>query len=182
MSDLFVADAPAVDLSMTWADVDAFARWWCDAGMPMLPPANAEVFVTDDATAFCLFRQGRFQVELYLIHPGPCLDSHEHPGVEVIQMQMIGEFGKFGKTLETGMSHGGGLAQAGAGRGMPLMTFEHWVECEPSTAAAAWRGPTVGPKHEALIRRFYPTCYVEAGYADITKPANYRELLKEGKV
>jgi hypothetical protein len=34
-----------------------------------------------------------------------------------------------------------------------------------------WKGTTVGPMHEALIRRFNPTAYVVDGYADITRSA-----------
>jgi hypothetical protein len=165
----------------SWSDVGEFAAWWRAAGMPICPPAGAEVFLTDDATAFCLFRKEQFQVELYLIHPGPALDIHEHPGLDVIQMQLTGEFGHMSPLLRSGQSHGEGLAKTGAACGMPLITFEHWLSASPSTAAACWRGPTVGPKQEALIRRFYPTAYIERGYADITKPANYRELLAKGK-
>jgi hypothetical protein len=32
-----------------------------------------------------------------------------------------------------------------------------------------WKGPTVGPLQEALIKRFNPDAYVVDGYADITR-------------
>jgi hypothetical protein len=32
-----------------------------------------------------------------------------------------------------------------------------------------WKGKTVGPMQENLIRRFHPDAYVIDGYADITR-------------
>ena len=71
----------------TWANVQEFSDWWMNAKMPVIFPQNPEVFLSDDATAICLFRHGRFQVELYLIHPKPGVPTHEHPGVEVIKIR-----------------------------------------------------------------------------------------------
>lgn len=178
----------------SWAGVQEFAHWWCNAGMPLLPPAGAEVFLSDDATALSVFRRGRFQVEMYLIHPKPNLQNHEHPGVEVIKMRVDGVFspdsgplsypatwGRMSPVLHKGQAHGNGAAVFGETLGFPLLAFQHWQDREPCTVAAAWKGPTVGPKQEALIRRFFPEAFVERGYADITKPHNYRELLAQGK-
>lgn len=177
----------------SWAGVQEFAHWWCDAGMPFLPPRGAEVFLSDDATALCVFRRGRFQVELYLIHPRPHLQNHEHPGVEVIKMRIEGTvspskgafelpetWGRMAPVLRKGQAHGSGAAAFGEVYGFPLFAFQHWIDHEPSTVAAAWKGPTVGPRQESLIRRFFPDAFVERGYADITKPANYRALLARG--
>lgn len=177
----------------SWSDVQEFAHWWCDAGMPFLPPERAEVFLSDDATALCVFRRGCFQVELYLIHPQPRLQDHEHPGVEVIKMRIDGTkspdagpftlpdtWGRMSSVLRKGEAHGNGAATFGEVYGFPLFAFQHWIEHEPSTVAAAWKGATVGPMQEDLIRRFFPNAFVERGYADITKPANYRELLAKG--
>lgn len=191
---MFESARPIVDLNAipeTWDDVRSFARWWCDQGMPILPPRNAEVFLSDDATAMCLFRRGAFQVELYMIHPGPLIQEHEHPGVEVIKMRIEGvhspevgpfelpaSWGTMSPTLLDGQAHGRGAREFGEELGFPLLAFQHWRRWEPSTVAAAWKGETVGPKQEALIRRFFPNAFVEPGYADITKPANYRQILK----
>lgn len=178
----------------TWDDVRAFAHWWCEAGMPFLPSDGAEVYLSDDATSLCIFRRGRFQVELYLIHPKPHLQSHEHPGVEVIKMRVEGTYspasgsfvapptwGKMSETLRDGESHGNGASAYGQVLGFPLVAFQYWKDRDPCTVAAAWKGPTVGPMQEGLIRRFYPDAFIERGYADITKPANYRQLIAEGK-
>ena len=184
----------ATSVPESWTGVQDFAHWWCNAGMPLLPPAGSEVFLSDDATAMCVFRRGRFQVEMYLIHPRPNLQNHEHPGVEVIKMRIDGvlspdsgpltypaTWGRMSPVLHKEEAHGSGAAVFGEVLGFPLLAFQHWQGREPCTVAAAWKGPTVGPMQEALIRRFYPDAFVESGYADITKPANYRQLLQEGK-
>jgi hypothetical protein len=182
MSEQASAQFDSAAIPETWDGVQSFAHWWCDAGMPFYTPAGSEVFLSDDATSICVFRQGRFQVELYLIHPNPNLQNHEHPDVEVIKMRVDApQWGRMSAVLHNGENHGSGAAAHAGSRGFPLIAFQHWKERDPCTVAAAWRGPTVGPKQEALIRRFYPNAFIEPGYADVTKPVNYRELLIQGK-
>lgn len=167
----------------TWRDVTEFARWYLGQGMPLMPPQNVEVFCSDDATAMCVFRKGQFQAEMYLIHPGQGVVMHQHPGVEVIKyypgtFQHLSE-GRFvpldrpqGRpVLLEGEAHGVAKATP-VPAGFSLIALQHWAPgLEPCTVAARWKGKTVGPKQEALIRRFYPEAYVVRGYADVTKKA-----------
>ena len=163
---------PFEDLNIpnSWSNVKDFADWWMAAGMPMLYPKNPEVFLSDDATAVSIFRHGRFQVELYLIHPHPKVPEHEHPGVEVIKMSMThAKHPIMSNVLLDGESHGAGVRLEAEKIGFPLIAFQHWKTREPCTIAAMWKGPTVGPLQEALIKRFNPNAYVVDGYADITR-------------
>ncbi len=163
---------PHGDLTIpdTWENVQEFADWWMAVGMPMLPPSKPEVFLSDDATAVSIFRHGRFQVELYLIHPRPKVPEHEHPGVEVIKMSLThADVPIMSNVLHTGESHGAGTRVEAETVGFPLVAFQHWLTREPTTIASMWKGPTVGPLQEALIRRFNPNAYVVEGYADITR-------------
>lgn len=156
----------------TWDNVRAFADWWMQAGTPIIINKNPEVFLSDDATASCLFRKGRFQVELYMIHPQPTVPAHEHPDVEVIKMRMgYKDHLSFSNVLKNGESHGAGIKYEAELSGYPLIAFQHWLTRDPTTIASMWKGNTVGPKHEALIRRFNPNAYVVDGYADITRTA-----------
>jgi hypothetical protein len=153
----------------SWLTVDEFAQWWIAAGSPMRYPPTPEIFVTDDATAVSIFRQGRFQVELYLIHPTPTVPNHEHPGVDVIKIQMGEGHGvEMSPALTDGESHGAGF-KLDTLTGFPLIAIQHWKTRNPITIAAMWKGPTVGPLHQALITRFNPDAYVVPGYADITR-------------
>jgi hypothetical protein len=163
---------PQADLEIpeNWTDVKEFADWWMAAGMPMIYPKDPEIFLSDDATAVSIFRHGRFQVELYLIHPNPKVPVHEHPGVEVIKMSMtVAKVPIMSNVLTDGESHGAGQRMEAEKVGFPLIAFQHWLTREPITIAAMWKGPTVGPLQEALIKRFNPDAYVVDGYADITR-------------
>lgn len=165
-------DDPFADFQTpdTWANVQEFSDWWMGAKMPVIFPPNPEVFLSDDATAICLFRQGQFQVELYLIHPKPGVPAHEHPGVEVIKMRTGIPGGPYAsEVLHDGEEHGSGMKLEAEVLGFPIVAFQHWLTREPSTIASMWKGPTAGPKHEALILRYNPDAYVIDGYADITR-------------
>ena len=156
----------------SWPGVQAFAEWWLASGTPIIANKGTEVFLTDDATASCLFRKGRFQVEMYLIHPQPMVPVHEHPNVEVIKMPMgIRDHYSVSSVLKNNESHGVGMRLEADKLGHQLIAFQHWLTREPTTIASMWKGKTVGPKHEALIRRFNPDAYIIDGYADITRTA-----------
>ena len=163
------APYPKLEIPETWSNVEEFGKWWIGSGMPIIFPDNAEVFLSDDATAICLFRKGRFQVEMYLIHPNPIVPVHEHPGVEVIKVRLGGrKFPYMSTTLHDGEKHGSGVRLEAEELGYPLLAIQHWLTRDPTTVASMWRGETVGPKQEKLIKRFNPEALVREGWADIT--------------
>jgi hypothetical protein len=161
---------PNLTIPDTWKNVDEFAHWWLTAGMPIMVPDDAEVFLSDDATSVSLFRKNNFQVELYLIHPNPLVPVHGHPDVEVIKVRLSGKKIPFlSSTLKNGGMHGAGIRLDAEEKGYPLLAIQHWLTKEPTTIASMWKGNTVGPKQEELIKRFNPDAYVVDGYADITR-------------
>ncbi len=161
---------PNLVIPDTWANVEEFADWWFRNGMPIKFQEGAEVFLSDDATSIALFRKGRFQVELYLIHPHPTVPNHEHPDVEVIKARLDGKrYPYLSNTLHNGEAHGAGLKLEAEDKGYPLIAIQHWLTRDPTTIASMWKGNTVGPKQESLIRRFNPNAYISNGYADITR-------------
>jgi hypothetical protein len=157
-----------------FADLQGFVEWYVGAGMPLLPPENPEVFLSDDATATCLFRKGQYQVEMYLIHPNPLIPVHQHPGVENLE---IGQSGwktsvDFNLIQRAGQAHGMGFRVRAKHNGFALYSAQKWdAGITMSTIGARWKGYTAGVKHEALIRRFNPDCYIQNGYADVTRKA-----------
>jgi hypothetical protein len=161
---------PNLIIPETWKNVEEFADWWFRNGMPIKFQESAEVFLSDDATSIALFRKGRFQVELYLIHPCPVVPVHEHPDVEVIKARLSGKkYPYLSNTLHNNEAHGAGIRLEAEDKGYPLLAIQHWLTREPTTVASMWKGNTVGPKQESLIRRFNPNAYIVEGYADITK-------------
>jgi hypothetical protein len=178
-----------IDIPESWGNVHEFAEWWSNNNMPILVPEKYEVYVSDDATSICLFRKGRYQVELYLIYPGPNLPVHEHPGVDVIKMRLntykeenntltpvTNEVSS--NTLLRGQSHGAGInfkdrAEQNitvSSQGFPLLAFQKWDEgLEMTTVASRWKGSSVGPKQEDIVKRFNPKAYTKSGYIDVTR-------------
>lgn len=170
-------------------DMENFVSWYSKAGFPMLPPPGTELFETDDAISYCVFRHGRYQAEIYIVQEPELLVKHEHPGLEVVVFQATVKDGIFYKcnrpdsalptitttwghpsdVLYTNQSHGG--VDTGSVIETPLLlVLSKWPEQEKlHTVAAVWKGKTVGPKHEKLIQRFFPTAYLKDGYADITR-------------
>jgi len=166
----------------SWKNVYDFMVWWFDNGSPLMFPDNT-VNCSDDATSISLFRCGQFQVELYLIFPNPNLPVHEHPDVEVIKLRadtwnfIDGKFMNLSnhnasETLKQGQSHGAGKnfkEEPGAENGFGLLAFQKWKEgLKVTTVASRWRGKTVGPKQEELIRKLTPEAVVTDGFANTT--------------
>jgi hypothetical protein len=174
-----ICKLPSLNIPDSWESVESFCNWYIENNMPLRFPNIPEVFLSDDATAVCLFRHGQFQVELYDIHPNPLVQLHEHPGVEVIKVRFQDDNALVFSPLRNGQSHGAGFRLEGEKVGFPLMAVQHWVNGEkPTTVAAQWKGKTVGPLHEDLIRRFHPNALVIDGYADITRTMDYLKEVK----
>lgn len=163
------------DTAPNWSGVTDFAAWVLAAHLPLCPMRGLEVIDTDDAIAFPIFRHGQFQAELYVFTPST-VPPHSHPNVEVIQSLMHPAYGVWSApkpVLTHPATHGGvDLLPGGLDRGAKylLMTYQKWADgVPPTTLAAAWKGPLMGPKQEALVKRFFPDAYVTPGYADITR-------------
>lgn len=171
----------AEEIPETWISLESFCDWYIDNGLPICPPKDTPVYISDDATSVCLFRKGQFQAELYLIHPSPMIQMHEHPDVNVIKIYLEGSntfevIGQAKEVIRNGISHGVGRRQTETPNGFPLLALQHWhPKLNPSTVAAAWKGKTAGPKHEELIRKLVPNAFVIDGYADTTKTMAYLE-------
>jgi hypothetical protein len=166
----------------TWKDVEEFANWYMSNRMPWMVPWDAEVIVSDDATAITLFRHDRFMVELYLVHPDMAIPTHCHPNMESVIIRLgagnLGRkhplgvsdiWGAMAPVLYSGEYHGG-RPLGFSPKGYAMLTFEHWTGTEEmSSAAVLWKGDTAGPKQDALIRAHTPNVFVTEGYADCTQ-------------
>jgi len=164
-----------------WDTLEDFISWFIDSKFPIVIPWDAEVRRTDDATTICLFKKGRYQVEIYLIYPGWVIPVHGHPNVEVVTMNMGGGkrgtknklggssiAGSLSEKLTDGTTHGGESATLFSD-GYCLYSFEKWPENTKITSAAVhWKGKTAGPIHDELIEKYYPGAVKEPGYADVT--------------
>jgi hypothetical protein len=64
-----------------WNNIDEFTKWYQDNGYPFKPPAGDPIYVTDHTLSSIIFREGRYQVELYLLAPNWITPNHGHPGI-----------------------------------------------------------------------------------------------------
>ena len=153
-----------------FADLDSFTEWYIDNNMPYVPKVNTFPVETDDATAFTLFRHGRYQVEMYFMKANKSVPNHGHPDVEVNIYSHL-ESGEVipQPTLKSMQIHGATGAQS---RTKPflLLSIQKWDEGVPMTSVAIhWVGYTSGPKHDSLISKYYPDALVKEGYADVRR-------------
>lgn len=157
--------------------LQSFVDWYFKTypNVSSMIPEDAETFRTDDASAICTFRQGQYQVELYLLDNVYGVVSHAHPGIEVIQVALAFPGVPRGTVLNSikGLeSHGSGNWSSRNHVPTPgtILAFQKWhPSLRPSTVAVQWMGPTVGPLHRALIRRFRPDAKIDSnGYATFT--------------
>ena len=151
--------------------VNEFKDWWIKNGAPIRPPFKDAVFFTEVAQALVLYRQGIFQVELYMVKPNTSAPSHTHPGVDSCLMYLTGnlEFGDENGKFENlqGMQHAkadGSHFLLGQNRslgaishslrcgkeGGAFLSFEKWNNGNPTSVAENWEGPPVGKEHAKI--------------------------------
>jgi hypothetical protein len=158
---------------MKWNNVQEFAHWWL-RNRPIKPPFEDVMFITDNAHSLTLFRDGRFQVELYLIKPNTESPFHSHPGVDSFFMYLAGniEFGDdnltftdvkpFDKPSADGKSHmlygktavameGSPHAVRALHTGGAFLSFEYWRDKDPRSVVIHWEGQLDGPTHTKTV-------------------------------
>jgi len=149
--------------------VQEFMSWWLKAGRPIKPPFVSPIHTTDIAYALCLYREGCYQVELYVCKANTESPRHKHPNVESISMYLTGnlsfakEGGEFvdlskfqiekndgthfllGRSVESndGKEHALRVGPEGGA----FLIFEHWKDRDPSSVTMHWDGELVGEKH-----------------------------------
>jgi hypothetical protein len=155
-------------------NVQQFKNWWLKAGRPLRPPFKNSVHTTDIAYAMCLFREGRYQVELYICKPNTQTPIHRHPGIESVSVYLTGhlEFAKedgefldlsrfqkpqangthmfFGRSAEINDGTQGHAARIG-NTGGAFLIFEHWKDEDPVSVTTHWEGELVGNQHAKTI-------------------------------
>ena len=158
---------------LKWQTVEEFRDWYCQKGFPLRPPFKNPVFYTDNAMSLCLFREGQFQVELYVTQPHSTSPKHTHPGVEsafvyltgniqfnlegrenpdVSQWQYAKENGThalLGKTVSSpdGIPHWLSIGPEGGA----FLSFEYWKDKEPVSVTTNWEGDAVGEEHAKVL-------------------------------
>jgi len=180
-----------------WSTVEEFRDWYMGNGMPIRPPFKNPVFATDNAMSLCLFREGRFQVEMYISEPNSTSPPHTHPGVEsafvylagniqfnlegrdnpdVQQWQVAspdGYHSLLGKTVSSpdGIPHWLGIGPEGGA----FLSFEYWKDQDPVSVTVNWNGDSVGKEHDKILNKGDKMSKLQDAYEDWAqewKPVN----------
>ena len=149
-----------------WQTVEEFAAWYKASGMPMRPPKEDPIYVTEISYSYVLYREGQYQAELYLVRPHTGSPDHSHPGVNNIIMLLGGDigtkqnnvttlippgvdvFGLLGQTINSGDTHALHVGE----RGGAFLSLEKWDDgIKPTSVTIRWDGDTCGDAHTALV-------------------------------
>jgi hypothetical protein len=162
-----------MNLDSNWT-VEQFSMWWVKHRI-IRPPFLDGVFFTDIAASIVLYRNGPFQVELYVSKPDTESPYHSHPGVDSLLMYLTGDltFGKDGKALdweqyqrpregdeEVHFLFGKYDILAPEqthnlktnGKGGAFFSFEKWHDRVPNSVTVNWEGEPSGVLHEKVIK------------------------------
>lgn len=164
----------------TWPSLQEFTQWYVAAGCPQRPPADCQIHCSEYSFNFTVFRQGQYQVELYLIRPNTVTPPHHH-SFDQQTIFLAGELwgtrqGLGGSVGHSGhpdrrhqhnlnlahpdsMTIGAPLLQdqwhklhAGA-QGAAILVAEYWPEgSDPSSAIIEWYGESLGPEHDQRLK------------------------------
>jgi hypothetical protein len=154
--------------------VEEFRDWWIAKGKPWRIPFDKPIHVTDIAYALCLYREKKFQVELYICKKNTQSPFHTHPNVESVSMYLSGDlaFSKddgsfyelseyqkekengahflFGKSIEINDGNKPHALKIG-NTGGAFLIFEHWKNGTPTSVTTNWQGDLTGKIHAKTI-------------------------------
>lgn len=160
-----------------WNTVEEFANWYKEKGFPFKPPQNNSIYRTNNASAVVLWREGRFQAELYIADANDVTPEHSHPGVESVIVylsgdgnttingegvadpkpfwNMINEDGTsvlYQQSIRIDPSDTHGLITGD--RGFAFLSLEMWPEdIETTSVTVRWEGDTTGDVHDIQMKK-----------------------------
>lgn len=149
-----------------WPTIEDFAAWYKGHGCPLRIPEDARIHMTDVTLSIIVFRQGDYQVELYMVHPNIKIPHHSHPMKQIVMwlggwlqgwMEKVPGMkpwetrhqGNLSPVLCDGEQH----AFTTDDKGALLMVLERWrPEMPKSSATIAYDGEELGPIHLATLK------------------------------
>lgn len=156
-------------------ELSVFARDYLSGGdrLPFRPPVDAGIQTVEGVHGLVIWREGRFQVQLFICAPNVVIPCHSHPNVDsyevvtdgLVDFVIDGErvvhteglkrrkgdhsawFG-IAARVRPGAKHGGFVGPNGGS----FMSIQHWPEGIPmSSVGHDWVGETMGPRHDAEV-------------------------------
>lgn len=138
------------------AGVEAFAAWWVKE-KPFAPPADAMRHMKG-IDGITLYRDGPFQVQMFLGRAGASAPRHRHPNIDVIDIVLCGSAVFFSERsdyndtkteirVRPNEAHITRSSEGGA-----FVSFQKWLNgVAPSSVELDWVGEPIDPNHAAAI-------------------------------
>lgn len=159
-------------------NLEQFSQWYINNNYPIRIPQDAKVYVTDYTFSIPIFRDGPFQVELYLVKGNTTSPKHYHnaeqisiflgglvntrKGKDISEDPEWGSAGSSNPTYSDFPSKDAGAVgkllttdtwhQIRTGnRGAVFLVIQHWDNSEITSAVIDWKGEPIGPEHTNTI-------------------------------
>ena len=154
----------------------AFAYWFIQQPISFIRPPILGVYDFGDITSLVLYRQGQFQVELFIVRPNhKGFPDHTHPNVDAMEAALSGKifFTRDGVRLtddtsvnipapdgasqlcgnlvrvREGQIHGASVGPEGAS----FLSIQHWLNgVRPTSVGPDWEGPGHGEEFKKSYR------------------------------
>lgn len=166
-----------IQVPKTWENLEQFALWYKRNNFPLRPPANGKTYATEQTFSWVMFRQGRYQAEMYFAKPNTISTKHSHPFEQIIiflggkmagsrgtenswailgdpetlpsdyNMDLVGS--DFGK-LGKKLAPGEWHLLEAFDSGFCFIVCQDWGDINPSSAIIAYDGPAFGEEHRKL--------------------------------
>lgn len=154
-----------------------FAKWYLSdlPNLPARPPMDGAVAVVEGVSGVVLWRDGTFQVQMFVCAPNTNVPTHTHPDVDSYEAHLTGgiDFYIDGK-LTIPQKAASKAGKNGASRcygwtarvrpytphsakvgenGGAFLSIQHWLNgIKPTSVGENWDGKTMGKTHEQSIK------------------------------
>ena len=164
------------DRQLAMDDLERFADWYLHRSSPLgFIPLHDAVSYISGVTAVLLYRDGPYQVQMFVVPPNHIIPEHTHPNVDSMEVYIGGQIrfshsGKFvitedeflnpaplglpkmrGKTIRVLPSdlHGGVFGPSGG----VFISIQHWINgVDPHCVSADYDGVVMGEDHLKKVK------------------------------
>lgn len=128
-------------------DLEAFLHFWM-ANKPIMPPETTPTNQNGNLSGCVLYRDGPYQVQLFIVKPNSEIEPHIHPNVDSYEVFVSGDinfmcddvwmdqykFGSYTRVRENNY-HGGKFGK----RGGCFLSIQKWLNgVEPTSVGEDW--------------------------------------------
>lgn len=142
-------------MNQKW-NIEEFAAWWMK-DKPFKSPMRDSIKSYDNGNGVTLFRDGQFQVQLWIGDPRTEIPPHFHPNVETVEVHVAGFINyKTAQhkqhdgqcTISAGEVHGGRAGRTGG----CFISIQKWLNgIVPTSIEDDWVGAPINDQHAAVI-------------------------------